>query len=323
MPRCRCPGLLPTWPGSSAGTGNDRVAVAAAEPASRPCSCSPTCAKARRSLSLPPGSGSGPRRPGGMWRRPSRCWRRGRRSCAGGPGRQKAGHAYVVVDGTLIPIDRVAADRPFYSGKHKKHGMNLQVIASPAGDILWVSGALPGSVHDKKAEWIWGVLAELETAGLVVLADKGYQGSTGRKFRTRARTSRNPRKTPTAPTRNSAHPASARTPSSRHGGSSGSCAAAPGAPGNLPRPSTYCRSARHNQDGKGSLIAFSAACRQNESAIGCALSPDSPKRRTFPPIISSARRIAPFFGSVQSTASQPGNYRMAPDGPIATTHRYY
>jgi hypothetical protein len=29
--------------------------------------------------------------------------------------------------------------------------MNLQVIASPGGDILWVSGALPGSVHDKKA----------------------------------------------------------------------------------------------------------------------------------------------------------------------------
>jgi hypothetical protein len=91
---------------------------------------------------------------------------------------KKAGWAYVVLDGTLIPVDRVAADRPFYSGKHKKHGMNLQVIASPAGDILWVSGALPGAVHDKKAEWIWGVLAELEAAGLVVLADKGYQGST-------------------------------------------------------------------------------------------------------------------------------------------------
>jgi hypothetical protein len=91
---------------------------------------------------------------------------------------KKARHAYVVIDGTLIPIDRVAADRPFYSGKHKKHGMNLQVIASPSGDILWVSGPLPGSVHDKKAEWIWGVLAELEAAGLVVLADKGYQGST-------------------------------------------------------------------------------------------------------------------------------------------------
>lgn len=85
---------------------------------------------------------------------------------------KRAGHAYVILDGTLIPIDRVAADRPFYSGKHKKHGMNLQVIACPGGDILWVSGALPGSVHDKKAEWIWGVLDELEKAGLVALADK-------------------------------------------------------------------------------------------------------------------------------------------------------
>jgi Helix-turn-helix of DDE superfamily endonuclease len=43
---------------------------------------------------------------------------------------KKAGHAYVVADGTLIPVNRVAADRPFYSGKHQRHGMNLQVIAS-------------------------------------------------------------------------------------------------------------------------------------------------------------------------------------------------
>jgi hypothetical protein len=91
---------------------------------------------------------------------------------------KRAGHAYVILDGTLIPIDRVAADRPSCSGKHKKHGMNLQVIASPDGDILWISGALPGSVHDKKAEWIRGVLAELEAAGLVTLAEKSYQGST-------------------------------------------------------------------------------------------------------------------------------------------------
>ena len=91
---------------------------------------------------------------------------------------ERAGHAYVILDGTLIPIDRVARDKPFYSGKHKRHGMNLQVIASPGGEILWVSGALPGSVHDKKAEWIWGVLDELERQGLIVLADKGYQGST-------------------------------------------------------------------------------------------------------------------------------------------------
>ena len=89
----------------------------------------------------------------------------------------KAGHAYVVIDGTLIPIDRVAADRPFYSGKHKRHGMNLQVIASPAGDILWVSGPLPGAVHDLSAARIWGIVRELAARGLVVLADKGYAGA--------------------------------------------------------------------------------------------------------------------------------------------------
>jgi hypothetical protein len=90
---------------------------------------------------------------------------------------KKAGHAYVVLDGTLIPIDRVAADRPFYSGKHRRHGMNLQVIATPDGDIVWVSGPLPGAVHDLTAARIWGILRELAAAGLIVLADKGYTGA--------------------------------------------------------------------------------------------------------------------------------------------------
>jgi DDE superfamily endonuclease len=49
---------------------------------------------------------------------------------------KKAGHAFVVIGGTLIAIDRVAADRPFYSGKHRRHGMNLQVISSPQGGDL-------------------------------------------------------------------------------------------------------------------------------------------------------------------------------------------
>ena len=55
--------------------------------------------------------------------------------------------------------------------------MNLQVIATPEGDIVWVSGALPGSVHDLRAARIWGVLRALEAAGLLVLADKGYNGA--------------------------------------------------------------------------------------------------------------------------------------------------
>ena len=88
----------------------------------------------------------------------------------------KAGHAYLVIDGTLIPIDRVAADRPSCSGKHRKHGMNLQVTASPHGDIIWVSGPLPGAVHDLTAARIWGIIQALAACGLIVLGDKGYLG---------------------------------------------------------------------------------------------------------------------------------------------------
>ena len=90
---------------------------------------------------------------------------------------KQAGHAYVVTDGTLIPIGRVAADRPFCSGKHRRHGMNLQVIATPDGDIVWVYGPLPGAVHDLTAARIWGIVRELGTYGLIVLADKGYHGA--------------------------------------------------------------------------------------------------------------------------------------------------
>jgi DDE superfamily endonuclease len=76
----------------------------------------------------------------------------------------------------ILAIDRVAADRPFYSGKHRKHGMNLQVIASPDGDIVWVSGPLPGAAHDLTAARIWGIVQALAACGLVVLGDKGYIG---------------------------------------------------------------------------------------------------------------------------------------------------
>jgi hypothetical protein len=52
--------------------------------------------------------------------------------------------AYAILDGTLIPIDRVADQKPYYSGKHRRHGVNVQVIADPAGRLIWVSAALPG-----------------------------------------------------------------------------------------------------------------------------------------------------------------------------------
>jgi hypothetical protein len=59
--------------------------------------------------------------------------------------------AYVIVGGTLIPIDRVHDRKPYYSGEHRRHGMNVQVIADAAGRLVWASAALPGSAHDLTA----------------------------------------------------------------------------------------------------------------------------------------------------------------------------
>jgi hypothetical protein len=71
----------------------------------------------------------------------------------------------VVINGTLIPIDRAAADPPFYSGKSRRHGMKLQVISSPQGAIIWVSGSLPGATYDLTAARIWGIVRELADSG--------------------------------------------------------------------------------------------------------------------------------------------------------------
>jgi hypothetical protein len=87
------------------------------------------------------------------------------------------GLTHVILDGTLIHTDRVRADRPYFSGKHRVHGMNVQVIAGPDGTILWTSGAVPGKIHDLSAARVWGILRELEKAGILVLADKAYQGA--------------------------------------------------------------------------------------------------------------------------------------------------
>ncbi|MCZ7412930.1 IS5 family transposase [Streptomyces sp. WMMC897] len=87
--------------------------------------------------------------------------------------------AFVILDGTLLPIDRIAADRPFYSGKHKKHGMNVQVIVDPHGRLLWASPALPGAVHDIKATRTHGIIDALDEADVECWADKGYRGAGG------------------------------------------------------------------------------------------------------------------------------------------------
>jgi hypothetical protein len=72
--------------------------------------------------------------------------------------------AYAILDGTLIPIDRVADQKPYYSGKHKRHGVNVQVIADAEGRLVWASPALPGATHDLTAARTHGIIEALTRA---------------------------------------------------------------------------------------------------------------------------------------------------------------
>jgi len=87
--------------------------------------------------------------------------------------------AYAIIDGTLIPIDRLADQKPYYPGKHKRHGVNVQVLADPAGRLVWASPALPGATHDLTAARTHGLIDALTSANVMTFADKGYQGAGG------------------------------------------------------------------------------------------------------------------------------------------------
>jgi hypothetical protein len=87
--------------------------------------------------------------------------------------------AYAILDGTLIPIDRVADQKPYYSGKHHRHGVNVQVLADPAGRLVWASAALPGSAHDLTAARAHGIIEALSRQNVMTFADKAYQGARG------------------------------------------------------------------------------------------------------------------------------------------------
>lgn len=94
------------------------------------------------------------------------------------------GWGFVCLDGTLIPATRCSARSEaghdlWYSGKHKRHGGNIQVLAGPDGYPEWVSDVEPGSTHDITAARTHALPALYPAAaqGLPTLTDKGYQGA--------------------------------------------------------------------------------------------------------------------------------------------------
>lgn len=94
------------------------------------------------------------------------------------------GWAFVCLDGTLIPSTRSSAPSAaghdqWYSGKHHRHGGNIQVLTGPGGYPEWVSDVEPGSTHDITAARTHALPALYPAAarGLPTLTDKGYAGA--------------------------------------------------------------------------------------------------------------------------------------------------
>lgn len=97
-----------------------------------------------------------------------------------------AGHGHVDIDGTLIETDRCRVPGPtpgvdlWWSGKHHRHGGNIQVVAAPDGWPLWTSQVRPGREHDTSAlrahAEILPALAAWTGDERPVLGDLGYEG---------------------------------------------------------------------------------------------------------------------------------------------------
>src|SRR3954466_520956 len=98
-----------------------------------------------------------------------------------------AGWTHVTLDGTLIRTDRCRTVNPvtghdlWYSGKHRTHGGNVQIVGDPTGFPVAVSDVEPGSTHDLTAARVTGFLGALHAAAALVgppsLADKGHDGA--------------------------------------------------------------------------------------------------------------------------------------------------
>jgi hypothetical protein len=84
---------------------------------------------------------------------------------------------YVLLDGTLAECDRVGDSRADFSHKHRRHGVNVQVVTDPDGRLLWISPALPGRAHDLTAARTHRIVRICERQGIPVLADRAYIGA--------------------------------------------------------------------------------------------------------------------------------------------------
>lgn len=97
-----------------------------------------------------------------------------------------ADYTHLNLDGTVIRTDRVAAPGPkgaglWWSGKHKHHGGNVQVISALDGWPIWVFPVRPGREHDTTCARTHGLADALgrlaSTIDIPTLTDLGYENA--------------------------------------------------------------------------------------------------------------------------------------------------
>lgn len=86
---------------------------------------------------------------------------------------------YLLLDGTVAECDKLGQGTADYSGKKKRHGVNVQAVTDPEGKVLWFSAALPGRVHDLTTAREHGIIATCDSLQIAVMADKAYAGAGG------------------------------------------------------------------------------------------------------------------------------------------------
>jgi hypothetical protein len=79
-----------------------------------------------------------------------------------------------IVDGTLLPCWSWASAPGLYSGKHKTTGMNVQVVCTLDGELVWISDPIEGARHDVFCLDESGALDGLNPRDWT--GDKGYVG---------------------------------------------------------------------------------------------------------------------------------------------------
>ncbi|MFD7700604.1 transposase family protein [Streptomyces caelestis] len=84
---------------------------------------------------------------------------------------------HVLLDGTPTECDRVGDSRADHSHEHRRHGVDLQVMADPAGRLLWISPVLPGHTHDLTAACTHRIVRICERQSVPLLTDRACIGA--------------------------------------------------------------------------------------------------------------------------------------------------